>query len=329
MQCAIYYRSVLEEKHMQVKSISFLYSAYEPWCYYFEVIETVRKLFLTAGLIFFRPGTGSQIVFSLLISIASMRVYAHYKPFVKDDQDAIAEAAQWSQFFILFGALLIRLNMDNESLQDKAYFDFMMVVVNFMPILIPVLQQLAIVKRMKSVPVLKTIITQISAYFGREELTTADAAKKQLDAIKKVFGTSKKKNKGTDEEEGSGALSNPLNRMVILGDEAGVQMTSLNKTNPNAGQKKRRSEGKARAAAFAKSASLQSSFSENEGVWYERLCTQGPNTGKVYYNQPKTGQVSWTRPEGVEIKKAEEGDKAPGATSNVAPSSQPPPAPSR
>ena len=233
MQCAIYFRSVLEEEHVQVKRISFLYAAYEPWCYYFEVIETVRKLFLTAGLIFFNPGTGSQIVFSLLISIASMRVYAHYKPFVKDDQDTIAEAAQWSLFFILFGALLIRLNMDNESLQDRAYFDFMMVVVNFMPILIPVLQQLAIVKRMKSVPVLKTVIVQTSAFFGYGEVAELDAAKKQLDALDNKFGVLnvlRQRAGQPDEETPSGTLMNPMRAGgIVLGgsDTGGVEMKKL------------------------------------------------------------------------------------------------------
>ena len=183
MQCAIYFRSVLEEEHMQVKRISFLYSAYEPRCYYFEVIETVRKLFLTGGLIFFNPGTGSQIVFSLLISLISMRVYAYYSPFIEADQDIIAEGAQWSLFFILFSALLIRVNIDNESPQDRAYFDAIMVIVNVMPILIPVMQKLAIIKRIKKVPVLKTALAQIGTLFGCGE--EEEATEAQLEAMNK------------------------------------------------------------------------------------------------------------------------------------------------
>ena len=41
----------------------------DPWC--------------GSRVIFFNPGTGSQIVFSLLISLASMRVYAKYSPFIQ------------------------------------------------------------------------------------------------------------------------------------------------------------------------------------------------------------------------------------------------------
>ena len=37
----------------------------------------------------------------------------------------------------MFGALLIRLNMDGESLQDRGYFDVILVGVNLTPLLLP------------------------------------------------------------------------------------------------------------------------------------------------------------------------------------------------
>ena len=59
-----------------------------------------------------------------------------------------------------------------------------------------------------------------------------------------------------------------------------------------------------RQSSFFNSAQLQSSFSDNDEVWFEHVSTEGPDAGKVYYNQPKTGQVVWTRPEeGAEIRK--------------------------
>mmetsp|Transcript_107 Transcript_107/g.236 ORF Transcript_107/g.236 Transcript_107/m.236 type:complete len:82 (+) Transcript_107:663-908(+) len=71
-----------------------------------------------------------------------MRVYANYSPFIQRYHDLTAEFSQWSLFFVLFAALLIRVNMDDESLQDKKYFDFMLVVVNLAPFLLPVIQQI-------------------------------------------------------------------------------------------------------------------------------------------------------------------------------------------
>ncbi|GMH76271.1 hypothetical protein TrLO_g709 [Triparma laevis f. longispina] len=82
--------------------------------------ETVRKLLLTGGLIFLKPATANQIVVSMLMCLGSIRTYAHYNPFVDPKTDIIAEIALWSLFFVMFGALLIKVNMDNESLQNRA-----------------------------------------------------------------------------------------------------------------------------------------------------------------------------------------------------------------
>jgi hypothetical protein len=37
----------------------------------------------------------SQVVVGMLIGLVSMRVYAAYKPFIEDDDDVLAEVAQW------------------------------------------------------------------------------------------------------------------------------------------------------------------------------------------------------------------------------------------
>ena len=48
------------EEHRHIQSLTFLYDSYEPKYYYFEVVETIRKLFLTGGLVLLGPGTGEQ-----------------------------------------------------------------------------------------------------------------------------------------------------------------------------------------------------------------------------------------------------------------------------
>lgn len=49
MHCAIYHRTLLEEKNPDLKRLSFLYSDYEPRCWAFEVFETFRRIMLTGG----------------------------------------------------------------------------------------------------------------------------------------------------------------------------------------------------------------------------------------------------------------------------------------
>jgi hypothetical protein len=61
LQRAIEARKKLEAEHEDIGSLTFLYSSYEPKYYWFEVIETLRKLVLTGGLIFLGTGTRHQI----------------------------------------------------------------------------------------------------------------------------------------------------------------------------------------------------------------------------------------------------------------------------
>ena len=80
-------------------SLSFLYGAYEPRCYWFEVVETLRRLLMTRGLLFFNPGTGGQIMVSIFMCLGAMRIYAGDKPFVDSSNEILAETAQWQLFF--------------------------------------------------------------------------------------------------------------------------------------------------------------------------------------------------------------------------------------
>ena len=66
-----------------------------------------------------------------------MRVYAGYKPFIEDKVDTFV--AQWQLFFTMFAALSIRVNVDCESLQDRSYFDVMIVILQFIAPLIVVM----------------------------------------------------------------------------------------------------------------------------------------------------------------------------------------------
>ena len=86
---------------------------------------------MTGGLVFLKPGTGSQIMMSMILCLGSMRIYAGYKPFIEDKVDTFAEVAQWQLFFTMFAALAIRVNVDDESFQDRNSFDVMLVILQF------------------------------------------------------------------------------------------------------------------------------------------------------------------------------------------------------
>ena len=101
MQKAIMERERLVKGDPGLASLSFLYDSYEPQWYWFEVVETLRRLLLTGGLLFMNPGTGGQIAASMVMCLGAMRIYAGYKPFIEDSNDVLAETAQWQLFFTM------------------------------------------------------------------------------------------------------------------------------------------------------------------------------------------------------------------------------------
>jgi len=93
LRCSLFLRSELEkEEHQEVK---LLYGNYEPSCWWFEIFETCRCLLLTAGVSFLRPGNASQILFSIICGLGSMRLYSGWKPFINPKLDRLAEVMQW------------------------------------------------------------------------------------------------------------------------------------------------------------------------------------------------------------------------------------------
>ena len=79
MKCSIFLRNQNEETNRSIKRLRFLYMNYEPNCWWFEIFETARRLVLTAGVSFLNPGTASQIIFSIILGLFSMRIYSSYK----------------------------------------------------------------------------------------------------------------------------------------------------------------------------------------------------------------------------------------------------------
>jgi hypothetical protein len=120
-------------KFVTASELSFLHRAYEGRCWYWEVVETGRRLLLTAVVSVVGTGSGSQIVFGIFIAILFIKLYSYYQPYVQvrtistialfvqpftlklpsrslqqDDDDFLQEVAQYQVFFTLFIALLIR-----------------------------------------------------------------------------------------------------------------------------------------------------------------------------------------------------------------------------
>ncbi|GMH59843.1 hypothetical protein TL16_g02912 [Triparma laevis f. inornata] len=115
-----------------LRPIAFLWQAYEPRWWWFEIFENARRLMMTGGLVFVNPGSTTQIVVAMLVSILSIILYSSTLPYEHDSVDTLAVVSQWSIFFTLFGALLLRQEMDKEESLNLELFGVCLVIVNCM-----------------------------------------------------------------------------------------------------------------------------------------------------------------------------------------------------
>ncbi|GMH74247.1 hypothetical protein TrRE_jg670 [Triparma retinervis] len=63
-------------------------------------------------------------------------VSPHFPGMTLQNLNLLPEVAQWQLFFTLLGSLAIKVNMDDENLQDKYYFDAILTAVQFVPLVI-------------------------------------------------------------------------------------------------------------------------------------------------------------------------------------------------
>ncbi|GMH78450.1 hypothetical protein TrLO_g12525 [Triparma laevis f. longispina] len=64
---------------------------------------------------------------------SATRVYSGGKPFISDFYDSFSEVAQIQLFYTRFAALALKVNIDEENLQDRRYFDILLTSLQFVP----------------------------------------------------------------------------------------------------------------------------------------------------------------------------------------------------
>lgn len=93
--------SANSDKQSSIMMIKFLYESYKPEYWYFEIVETVRRLMLTGVLSVAGEGTSGQVVFGILLAVLYTKIYGYYQPYELQETSVVAELAQY-QIFLAF-----------------------------------------------------------------------------------------------------------------------------------------------------------------------------------------------------------------------------------
>jgi hypothetical protein len=94
-----------------LKSVRFLFVHYLPMYWYFEAIESVRRLLVTAVAVTVQPGSSTQLAFGLLTSILSLLLYAVTRPFIHHADNTLAILGATVLTLATFSGLLLSSNV--------------------------------------------------------------------------------------------------------------------------------------------------------------------------------------------------------------------------
>jgi hypothetical protein len=117
-------------KNDKILPMQYLFSCYKPEYWYFEVIETLRRLLLTGFLSLLFPGTTKQLVVGLFVNIFFVILYSFLNPYKEKDLQFISFLCQCQLTMIFFISILFKEGVNISS----AFIDSMLIISIFLGI---------------------------------------------------------------------------------------------------------------------------------------------------------------------------------------------------
>ncbi|CAM9940108.1 unnamed protein product [Ectocarpus sp. 4 AP-2014] len=129
-------KHVVDEKMNQrrtdraIAPTSFLWNAYYPNRYYYEVFECMRRLLLTGLLVFLVPDTPGQVAFGCVFAFLSLLAFELLRPHTDHLDMQLYRTGCLVIFFTNFLALMIKANVASPDSRGSAVYSVVLIVVN-------------------------------------------------------------------------------------------------------------------------------------------------------------------------------------------------------
>jgi hypothetical protein len=112
-------------KRRNLSALSFLYSSYKPKYWYFEVVDTYRRIFFTGGLTLLAPfGTQTQLMVGILLASATVFIYQTIDPYESKELGYSAVICLWQVVTVLYVSSLIQMDADISQSAITAFLLF-------------------------------------------------------------------------------------------------------------------------------------------------------------------------------------------------------------
>ena len=103
-------RNALRHNDREVQRLLVLCQDCKDECYWWEVVETVRKLLLTGVAVFVERDTVLQVVVSFLLALALLLMLARFKPYRRKPDNRYALLTGVMMLIYIFIGLLLKVD---------------------------------------------------------------------------------------------------------------------------------------------------------------------------------------------------------------------------
>jgi hypothetical protein len=106
-------KEIIESRNAdpRVQHLSFLVISYKPSCWWYEVVETVRKLLLTSCVILLGTNGDStnRVLYAIVVQLAALAHLHLMMPYINPRLNTLALMSNWALFALLFVVLLLKI----------------------------------------------------------------------------------------------------------------------------------------------------------------------------------------------------------------------------
>jgi hypothetical protein len=106
-------RGGLDDSAKGLVSIRLLFDAYRPCYWYWEVVETFRRLMLTGVLVLIAQGSAVQIIVGICLSTFFLKLYDSYSPYADTAVRTVEAISQRQICVVFFLALLVKADFES------------------------------------------------------------------------------------------------------------------------------------------------------------------------------------------------------------------------
>ena len=121
-----------EDSKEKVGHILFLVSHYETKCYWFEVLDCVRRLLLASIIGLVSEASAVSPVLGLLISIFFTWIFTEFKPYKYSNDNLLSILLAYSLCLFFLAALMIKVDLTGDDKDDQALFATVLIVLLFL-----------------------------------------------------------------------------------------------------------------------------------------------------------------------------------------------------